>query len=164
MRHLWAPWRLSYLTKANATRDKRCVFCDAVTGPKPSPLTLHRGDRCFVILNKYPYTNGHLMVVPKRHIGRLLEAVPDELTELMALTRTAEMALSEAYTPDGLNVGINLGRPAGAGIVGHLHIHVVPRWNGDTNFMTVTADTRVVPEEPAQTVERLRPIFLRLAR
>jgi ATP adenylyltransferase len=102
------------------------------------------------------------MVVPRRHIGRLLEAVPDELTELMALTRTAEMALSEAYAPDGLNIGINLGRPAGAGIVGHLHIHVVPRWDGDTNFMTVTADTRVVPEEPAQTVERLRPIFLRL--
>ena len=163
MRHLLAPWRLSYLTKANATRDKRGVFCDAVTGQKPSPLTLHCGDRCFVILNKYPYSNGHLMVVPRRHIGRLLEAVPDELTELMALTRTAEMALSEAYAPDGLNIGINLGRPAGAGIVGHLHIHVVPRWDGDTNFMTVTADTRVVPEEPAQTVERLRPIFLRLA-
>lgn len=163
MRHLLAPWRLSYLTKANATRDTWCVFCDAVTGQKPSPLTLHCGDRCFVILNKYPYSNGHLMVVPRRHIGRLLEAVPDELTELMALTRTAEMALSEAYAPDGLNIGINLGRPAGAGIVGHLHIHVVPRWDGDTNFMTVTADTRVVPEEPAQTVERLRPIFLRLA-
>ncbi len=163
MRHLLAPWRLSYLTKANATRDTRCVFCDAVTGQKPSPLTLHCGDRCFVILNKYPYSNGHLMVVPRRHIGRLLEAVPDELTELMALTRTAEMVLSEAYAPDGLNIGINLGRPAGAGIVGHLHIHVVPRWDGDTNFMTVTADTRVVPEEPAQTVERLRPIFLRLA-
>lgn len=152
------------MTKVNATRDTPCVFCDAVTGQKPSPLMLHCGDRCFVILNKYPYSNGHLMVVPRRHIGRLLEAAPDELTELMALTRTAEMALNEAYAPDGLNIGINLGRPAGAGIVGHLHIHVVPRWDGDTNFMTVTADTRVVPEEPAQTVERLRPIFLRLAR
>ena len=162
MHRLWAPWRLSYVTKVGAAKDDPCVFCDAVAGPEPSRLTLHRGDRCFVILNKYPYSNGHLMVVPRRHIGKLFEAAPDELTELMALTRTAEMALSEAYTPDGLNVGMNLGRPAGAGVVGHLHIHVVPRWNGDTNFMTVTADTRVVPEEPAQTVERLRPIFLRL--
>ena len=103
------------------------------------------------------------MVVPRRHLGKLSEAVPDELTELMALTRTAEMVLTEAYDPHGLNVGMNLGRPAGAGVLGHLHIHVVPRWNGDTNFMTVTAGTRVVPEEPDQTVERLRPIFERLA-
>jgi ATP adenylyltransferase len=164
MHHLWAPWRLSYVTKTGAAEDDdRCVFCEEVVGSTPSSLTLHRGDRCFVILNKYPYSNGHLMVVPRRHIGRLSEAAPDELTELMALTRTAEMALTEAYAPHGLNVGMNLGRPAGAGVVGHLHIHVVPRWNGDTNFMTVTADTRVVPEEPAQTVERLRPIFLRLS-
>jgi len=162
MHHLWAPWRLSYVSKGGAAEDDLCVFCEAVAGSEPSPLTLHSGDRCFVILNKYPYSNGHLMVVPRRHIGRLSEAAPDELTELMALTRTAEMALTEAYVPHGLNVGMNLGRPAGAGVVGHLHIHVVPRWNGDTNFMTVTADTRVVPEEPAQTVERLRPIFLRL--
>ena len=165
MHHLWAPWRLSYVTKAGATQDDdQCVFCEEVEGSTPSPLTLHRGDRCFVILNKYPYSNGHLMVVPRRHIGRLSETAPDELTELMALTRTAEMALTEAYAPHGLNVGMNLGRPAGAGVVGHLHIHVVPRWNGDTNFMTVTADTRVVPEEPAQTVERLGPIFHRLSR
>ena len=145
-----------------AEDDERCVFCEEVTGLTLSPLTLHRGDRCLVILNKYPYSNGHLMVVPRRHIGRLSEAVPDELAELMALTQTAEMALAEAYAPQGLNVGMNLGLSAGAGVVGHLHIHVVPRWNGDTNFMTVIADTRVVPEEPAQTVERLRPIFLRL--
>lgn len=145
-----------------AEDDERCVFCEEVTGLTPSPLTLHCGDRCLVILNKYPYSNGHLMVVPRRHIGRLSEAVPDELAELMALTQTAEMALAEAYAPQGLNIGMNLGLSAGAGVVGHLHIHVVPRWNGDTNFMTVIADTRVVPEEPAQTVERLRPIFLRL--
>ena len=163
MHHLWAPWRLSYVTKAAAAEDDPCVFCEAIAGTEPSPLTLHRGDCCFVILNKFPYSNGHLMVVPRRHLGKLSEAAPDELTELMALTRTAEMVLTEAYDPHGLNVGMNLGRPAGAGVLGHLHIHVVPRWNGDTNFMTVTAGTRVVPEEPDQTVERLRPIFERLA-
>ena len=162
MQHLWAPWRLSYVTNAGTGGGGACVFCAATEGSEPSSLTLHDGDRCFVILNKYPYSNGHLMVVPRRHIGKLSEASPDELSELMTLTRTAEIALTEAYDPHGLNVGMNLGRPAGAGVVGHLHMHVVPRWNGDTNFMTVTADTRVVPEEPAQTVARLRPIFLRL--
>ena len=165
MHHLWAPWRLSYVTNAAAAaEDDRCVFCEAISGSEPSPLTLHRGDRCFVILNKYPYSNGHLMVVPRRHIGKLSDAAPDELTELITLTRTAEMALTAAYDPHGLNVGMNLGRPAGAGVLGHLHVHVVPRWNGDTNFMTVTAGTRVVPEEPARTVERLRPVFERLLR
>ena len=103
------------------------------------------------------------MVVPLRHVGSLAETTETELNELMALTRKAEIVLDEAYTPQGLNVGMNLGRPAGAGVPGHLHLHVVPRWNGDTNFMTVTAETRVVPEDPAETVRRLRPIFERLA-
>jgi ATP adenylyltransferase len=128
-----------------------------------SPLTLYRGERCFVILNKYPYSNGHLMVVPTRHVGTLSDATAAELTELITLTRTAEIVLTEAYQPHGLNVGMNLGKPAGAGVLGHLHVHVVPRWNGDTNFMTVTAETRVVPEEPSRTVERLRPLFEQLA-
>ncbi len=144
----------------------RCIFCAALDSPDlesaPS-LVLFEGSRCFVILNKYPYSNGHLMVVPRRHIASLAEAAPDELHELMSLTQRAEIALGQAYAPDGLNVGINLGRPAGAGVPGHLHIHVVPRWNGDTNFMTVTADTRVVPEGLGQTAERLRPIFAQLA-
>ena len=116
-----------------------------------------------MILNKYPYNNGHLMVVPKRHVATLSETLPSELSELMTLTRTSERVLSEAYDPDGLNIGINLGRSAGAGVPGHLHIHVVPRWDGDTNFMTVTAETRVMPEEPRQTVERLKPLFQRLS-
>ena len=103
------------------------------------------------------------MVVPLRHVGSLAETTETELNELMALTRKAEIVLDEAYTPQGLNVGMNLGRPAGAGVPGHLHLHVVPRWNGDTNFMTVTAETRVVPEDLAETVRRLRPIFERLA-
>jgi len=116
-----------------------------------------------VILNKYPYNNGHLLVVPKRHFAKLTEALPSELSELMSLTGTAERILSEAYDPDGLNIGINIGRSAGAGVPGHLHIHVVPRWDGDTNFMTVTSETRVMPEEPRQTVERLKPLFQRFS-
>ena len=150
------------MTKASQPGDDECVFC-AVASGCDSPLTLFLGEACFVILNKYPYTNGHLMIVPRRHVGTLADATLVELSELIRLTRSAEMALTEAYRPDGLNVGMNLGRPAGAGVPGHLHIHVVPRWTGDTNFMTVTGDTRVVPEAPDQTVDRLRPLFERYA-
>jgi ATP adenylyltransferase len=118
----------------------------------------------YIILNRYPYNNGHLMVAPKRHVANLATSTPDELADLMRLTRHAEMALAEAYTPQGINVGINLGRPAGAGIVDHLHVHLVPRWNGDTSFISVIGNTRVLPEELSQTATRLRPIFERLAR
>ena len=144
--------------------DETCIFCDALDTEASSPLMLYRGEHCFVILNKFPYNNGHLMVVPVRHLAALVDVTDAELGELATLTRTAEMALTEAYTPHGINIGMNLGRPAGAGVLGHLHVHVVPRWEGDTNFMTVVADTRVVPEEPGQTVDRLQPIFARLAR
>ena len=142
-----------------------CIFCDAAPGPGASgdELVLVRGTHCFVILNKYPYNNGHLMVVPKRHLASLALATPEELAELMQLTRHAEMALTEGYQPQGINVGINLGRPAGAGIVDHLHVHLVPRWNGDTNFMSVIGDVRVLPEELGQSAARLRPLFERLA-
>ena len=146
-----------------------CVFCAALDragdGPPRDPsLIVARGDTCFVILNLYPYSNGHVMVVTNRHIGSLAEASAAELGELMTMAQRAEAALTEAYRPHGLNLGINLGRPAGAGIPGHLHLHVVPRWDGDTNFMTVVGATRVVPETPPQTLERLVPIFERLAR
>lgn len=151
------------MTQAGSGSDTPCVFCGALDDAHESPLVLFRGEHCFVILNKYPYSNGHLMVVPLRHVGTLEAATQPELAELMSLTRTAEIAFKEAYAPHGLNVGMNLGRPAGAGVPGHLHVHVVPRWNGDTNFMTVTADTRVMPEAPEQTVGRLRPIFEKLA-
>src|SRR5678815_2282390 len=122
------------------------------------------GHTCFVILNLYPYNNGHLMVVPKRHVASLASSTPEELVDLMRLTRHAEIALAQAYTPQGINVGINLGRPAGAGIVDHLHVHLVPRWTGDTSFMSVVGETRVLPEELSQTARRLRPIFERLSR
>ena len=173
MEHLWTPWRLAYVSGGGESSG--CVFCppsagdatDARSG-QPSAdsfdaLVVFRGASCFVILNLFPYNNGHLMVVPNRHIGALADATPDELTELMSLARCAELALTEAYAPHGMNFGINLGKPAGAGVPGHLHLHVVPRWNGDTNFMTVVGQTRVLPEELPQTAEKLRPIFERLA-
>jgi ATP adenylyltransferase len=116
----------------------------------------------FVILNKYPYNNGHLMVVPFRHIGRMADANSEELGELIRLVRISEMVLTEAYQAHGINVGMNLGRSAGAGVPGHMHVHLVPRWQGDTNFMSVVGNTRVVPEEPADSVNRLKPIFQKL--
>ena len=162
MERLWAPWRLAYVTSASAGGPGACIFCGALDASPPSALILHRGAHCFVILNKFPYNNGHLMVVPNRHAATLADLDPAELGELASLTRTAEMALTQAYSPHGLNVGINLGRAAGAGAPGHLHVHLVPRWEGDTNFMTVVADTRVVPETPDATADRLRPIFEQL--
>tara|TARA_B100001123_G_scaffold226409_1_gene254834 strand:+ start:14007 stop:14366 length:360 start_codon:yes stop_codon:yes gene_type:complete len=116
-----------------------------------------------VVLNLYPYNSGHLMVVPNRHLAALAEASHEQLAELMMMARRAEIALAEAYRPDGMNIGINLGNAGGAGVPWHLHLHLVPRWTGDTNFMTVVGATRVLPEEPLQTLKRLRPIFERLA-
>jgi ATP adenylyltransferase len=140
-----------------------CVFCAALSGPEAAPLVVHRGRHAFVILNLFPYNSGHLMVVPNRHIATLSSATHDERCELMDLTRVAEQALTEIYQPQGLNVGMNLGRSAGAGIVDHMHVHVVPRWNGDTNFMTVVGEVRVLPEELAESARRLRPAFERFA-
>ena len=163
MERLWSPWRLDYVTGVATAPGDGCVFCSARARSEPESLIVMRGLTCFVVLNLYPYNNGHVMVVPNRHFGSLAEASRQELTELMTMTRRAEIALTEAYRPQGMNMGINLGRAAGAGVPGHLHMHVVPRWDGDTNFMTVVGSTRVVPEEPPQTLERLTPIFKRLA-
>ena len=139
-----------------------CIFCSTSEAGRDE-LILVRGRLCYVILNKYPYNNGHVMVAPARHVANLATMTGDEQVELMRLTRHAEMAITEAYTPQGINVGINLGRPAGAGVLDHLHVHLVPRWNGDTNFMTVVGQTRVLPEELPVTAGKLRPIFERLA-
>ena len=171
MDRLWAPWRLSYVTAAQIPATD-CIFCDASAGRSPSPpgsgeprdidLVVLRGRGAYVILNLYPYNNGHLMVVPNRHLSTLAALTSDEQSELMQLTRLAEMALNEAYGPQGINVGINLGKAAGAGIENHLHIHLVPRWSGDTNFMTAVGETRVLPEDLGATAGRLRPIFHKL--
>jgi ATP adenylyltransferase len=156
MDRLWSPWRLAYVTGGTGTAS--CIFCDAAEAgdsPGDAPLVLHRGTHAFVILNLFPYNNGHLMIVPRRHIASLAEANPDELQELIALTRRSEMVLTEAYAPHGLNVGINLGKAAGAGVADHLHIHIVPRWNGDTNFMSVVGEVRVVPQAMSQLYDEL---------
>ena len=141
-----------------------CVFCDAFAAGGDDSLVVFRAPLSFIILNKYPYNNGHLMVVPNRHIALPSEATPAELAEIIALAARAEVVLRESYAPHGLNMGINLGKPAGAGILDHLHMHVVPRWNGDTNFMTVVGETRVLPEDLLVTAAKLRPIFEKLAR
>ena len=161
MDHLWSPWRLAYVTGASSG-DPACVFCAALE-TEHHDLVLTRGRLCYAILNLYPYNGGHLMVASNRHVGTLAATTRDERDELMRLTRHAEIALTEAYTPQGINMGINIGRPAGAGVLDHLHVHLVPRWNGDTNFMTVVGNTRVLPEDLAQSAARLRPIFERLA-
>lgn len=138
-----------------------CIFCEAASGDD-SPLVVDRGATCYVILNLYPYNSGHLMVVPTRHVATLAGLESAELQELFDLTRRAEIALTEVYRPQGINIGLNLGRPAGAGIVDHLHVHLVPRWTGDTNYLTVVGQVRVLPEEVPQSAERLRPVFRRL--
>lgn len=177
MDRLWSPWRLPYILSGGEARG--CVFCDALADtdssaaaasagdPAPlrqSSLIVFQGKTCYVILNLYPYNNGHLLVVPNRHIPSLAAATPEELGELIELTRRSELALTEAYSPHGINMGINLGKPAGAGVLDHVHMHVVPRWSGDTNFMTVVGETRVLPEELPDTAQKLRPIFEKLAR
>ena len=162
MERLWSPWRHKYVTRSED--ETRCVFCDALRHEDDRDLILDEGPTCFVILNLYPYNAGHLMIVPRRHVGSLASLESAELSELAMLTRRAEMALTEAYQPQGINIGMNLGRPAGAGVLDHLHMHLVPRWTGDTNFMSIVGNVRVLPEELPRTAERLRPIFYRFSR
>lgn len=161
MERIWSPWRFAYVTRADDA--DACVFCAVPGGAAARPLVVHEGPTAFIILNLYPYNSGHLMVVPRRHVASLALLSRDELTELAVLTQMAERALTEAFRPQGINVGMNLGRPAGAGIADHLHVHLVPRWTGDTNFMTVVGEVRVLPEELPATADKLRPIFRRLA-
>ena len=162
---LWAPWRMEFI---NAKKRDGCIFCEfpSATGDKADKanLVLGRSASSFAILNKYPYNSGHLMVVPTRHVANLAALTPPELSEIMLLTQRCEIALTEVYQPQGINVGINLGRPAGAGVLDHVHVHLVPRWTGDTNFMSVVGNVRVLPEELGQSAERLRPVFERLGR
>jgi len=162
LQRLWSPWRLAYVT--GASEPQGCIFCRPCDDGEQARLIVARGRHAYVIINLYPYNSGHLMVVPTRHVPSLAATTAEERAEMMELTRRAEMALQEIYAPHGLNVGINLGRAAGAGVIDHLHIHLVPRWNGDTNFMTTVGDVRVLPETLEQTVDRLRPVFDRLAR
>ena len=143
MDHLWAPWRSTYVQ--GTSKPERCVFCAVVSASADREnFIVHRGELCFVMLNRYPYIAGHLMIAPYAHVARLEAAGEAATAEMMRLTRRAERALEDAYRPDGLNLGMNLGQAAGAGIEQHIHMHMLPRWNGDTNFMTTTCETRVL--------------------
>jgi ATP adenylyltransferase len=158
MDYLWTPWRYQYVT--NAGGGSECVFCEAAKASSDREfLVVHRASRNFIILNRYPYTSGHMMVVPYAHAASLTELPDETLEEMIRLARDAERSLRAAYRPDGLNLGVNLGKSAGAGIAGHVHLHALPRWTGDTNFMTVAAETRVLPEDLGTTWEKLRREF-----
>jgi ATP adenylyltransferase len=150
---LWAPWRLEYVGQADEQDD--CIFCRAAEGDDESGLVVHRGPEAFVLLNKFPYASGHVMVAPYRHVGEFSELGDGEALEIHRLAAQGMGALAEVYGPQGYNVGWNLGRIAGAGITGHVHLHLVPRWAGDTNFMPVLADVKVIPEHLAETRRRL---------
>jgi len=159
--HLWSPWRYHYLTDARP-RDG-CIFCQMAAETSEASdernLIVHRGVFSFVVLNRFPYTSGHLMVVPYAHAAQLNAIEEDAASELMRLTRLAETHLRAIYRPDGLNVGMNIGESAGAGIAGHIHMHILPRWSGDSNFMTTIGETRVLPEDLNVTWRRLRAAF-----
>jgi ATP adenylyltransferase len=154
---LFAPWRYEYLVSA---KPGGCVFCDAAaSGDEETSLVVHRGKKVFVLLNRYPYTNGHVMVAPYAHEAWLSDSGEETQNELVRTVALAEKILVREFRTDGLNVGINFGAAAGAGIASHYHVHVVPRWSGDTNFMTVTGDVRVVPEELGTTWKKLTALF-----
>ena len=157
---IWAPWRLAYVKDASKDAEESCIFC-AKPGEADDEanLIVHRGERCFVILNLYPYTNGHLMIAPFEHVGAIQELSTETTAEMMALAQRAITVLEERYEPHGFNVGFNQGRVAGAGVEHHIHMHVVPRWGGDTNFMPVLADTRVMPQTLEQTYEAMSGAF-----
>ncbi len=155
---LWSPWRLEYIL---ADKTKGCVFCyePSETFDRREALIVYEGDVTSVVLNKYPYNSSHLLIIPKRHISSLHELTPQESLELMELTRASVEILSSVFKPDGFNIGMNLGRSAGAGIAGHIHQHIVPRWDGDNNFMPVISEIHVMPEHILTTYDKLKPHF-----
>lgn len=156
MDYLWTPWRYQYMAEA-AGQPAGCIFCSALEkNDDDEALIVLRGAKNFIILNRYPYTSGHVMVVPYAHIASLSCCGTETLGELMQFAQRVEAALTAAYKPEGFNLGMNIGRAAGAGVAGHVHLHVLPRWAGDTNFMTAVGETRVQPENLQTTYEKLR--------
>jgi ATP adenylyltransferase len=154
---IWAPWRLAYVKDASKDSEQQCIFCaKPAADDDEANLIVHRGERCFVILNLFPYTNGHLMIAPYEHLATLGELDSDTVAEMMALAQRAMSVLEDRYEPHGYNVGFNQGRVAGAGVEHHIHMHVVPRWGGDTNFMPVLADTRVMPQTLSDSYATLK--------
>jgi ATP adenylyltransferase len=162
MNTLWAPWRMPYIEQSEP--EPGCLFCRKIREDRDNEnYILLRGPRCFVMLNLYPYNSGHLMVVPYQHTGAYEEIEGDTGSDLIATSQLAVRALTEVMHPDGFNLGINQGTVAGAGVADHIHLHVVPRWNGDTNFMPVLADAKVMPEILNRTAAKVRPVLTRLA-
>jgi ATP adenylyltransferase len=158
MKHIWSPWRMKYIE--NNEKEEGCVFCNAhAKKDDTAKLIAHRGQRAFVILNLYPYTSGHLMVVPFEHVPALEDLQPATRAEMMELTSQCTTVLRKIYHPQAFNIGINIGEAAGAGVPGHVHVHIVPRWGADTNFMTVLGETRVLPESLEDTYKRVREGF-----
>ena len=158
MKNLWAPWRMEYILSDGKVAD--CILCPGDDRSRDEErLILHTGSRSMVMMNKYPYNNAHLLVAPVRHVPGLVDLIPEEMLDLLLKIRESTEILKQLMNPDGFNVGLNLGRVAGAGVEDHLHFHIVPRWNGDTNFMTVFGDVRVVPEHIRATYNKLRPKF-----
>ena len=161
---LWAGWRSDYIegvasegvASGGGAPDGECLFCTLAAADDHEGMVLARNEHAFAVMNAYPYTSGHVMVAPLRHEGTLAALTRDEANALMALTQDATRALERAYRPEGINVGVNIGRAAGAGIPGHVHVHALPRWNGDTNFMTSVAEARVLPESLRTSYDKLR--------
>jgi len=157
MDYLWTPWRYQYMAEAASGKQPECIFCDTVARKDDAEtLIVYRGKKTFVILNRFPYTSGHVMIVPYAHVAELKLCEPEALSEMMQLAQHVEGVFRANYKPDGMNLGMNLGRAAGAGVAGHLHLHMLPRWFGDSNFMTVTGETRVHPEDLKTTYDRLK--------
>jgi ATP adenylyltransferase len=158
MDYIWTPWRYQYIKDAN--RNNSCVFCDiAASQEDETNLVVHRARSNYIVLNRFPYTSGHAMVIPYQHVATLEETPAEVLAEMMNLTQRLESVLRELYRPSGLNIGMNIGEAAGAGVAGHIHMHVLPRWVADSNFMAVVGETRVLPEDLAATWQRLRSGF-----
>ncbi len=164
MEHLFAPWRMRYLRGESRTASNGgCLLCEIPEkGVSRDRLVLHRGSLCYVVMNAFPYTSGHLMVVPVAHGASLSDYPTDTLCEMTKLLKECEGIIQKVYQPGGFNMGINVGHAAGAGIAGHLHAHILPRWEGDTNFLTTVHETRVVPEDLRESYDRLLPFFQHL--
>lgn len=158
MDYLWTPWRYRYVTTAD--KATFCIFCEMLNaGDDEQALIVHRGEYNFIVLNAFPYTSGHSMVVPYAHLDLLSKLPPEASAEMMTLTQRLQVVFYELYRPDGVNLGMNIGKAAGAGVAGHIHMHVLPRWVADANFMTVVGETRVLPELLAETYRRLKSKF-----
>lgn len=164
MKQLWAPWRMAYLENVDDRCSKEgCVFCLAGDGSEDAcNLVVYRGRRAYVMLNKFPYANGHMLVMPCRHVADIVDLDDEEVLEIHHLLRLGRLGLESAFGAHGYNLGLNLGRDGGAGVLGHIHYHLVPRWRGDNNFMPVLTDVRVIPQALEQSLELLRREFLRL--